>query len=409
MCCQHKVAKVDTGMNKNLILNVFLQNNSLNTLIGAVSTAFRCPVIVTDNAFHIVSSAAAGDYADKNYRLAISHSELPLSVCTAVTEGFENGTERITAVIDGRGIYVSCLKSSGADLGYIIYIYGKDACPDEGDCVFAESLIAKQFYIEKHTNGVSTDTAEEIMIDLLDGKFKSEEVFSIKTAGTFLAHFHPLKFALIDISGIASDDIHNNYIERELAGSFHASHPFFYDGRIMLFLHKDHDIGQLKAFTEKYGFRCVISDSISKLYSVGKAYKTVHNVLNYLTEKQSGSFLAESGDYALLMLLRTAAEHTDYSDRQIEALYKYDVDNGSELCLTLYTYFTCRHSLQETSNKLFTHRNTVQYRIHRIRDTFGIDTDNPDIFAPKFFALASALVRLGRDDLFIQHGITEQL
>jgi len=37
-------------------------------------------ILVTDDAFHIVSAFAAADFDDEGYRSAIAHSELPLPV-----------------------------------------------------------------------------------------------------------------------------------------------------------------------------------------------------------------------------------------------------------------------------------------------------------------------------------------
>ena len=77
------------------------------------------------------------------------------------------------------------------------------------------------------------------------------------------------------------------------------------------------------------------------------------------------------------------------------------IAHKAELCLTLYTYLTCGHSLLRTCDKLFTHRNTVQYRIRKIREEFGLDTEDPDRQLGFLLSLALALLRLGHEELFI--------
>ena len=109
-------------MNKTTVLNTFLQNNSLDMLLEAVSVQLGCPVIVTDNAFHIVSSFAAKGFEDEAYRKAVAHSELPLSACGEIAKGFEeSGGERILAETNGKSFSVNVLKSGCLALGYIIY------------------------------------------------------------------------------------------------------------------------------------------------------------------------------------------------------------------------------------------------------------------------------------------------
>ena len=162
-------------MNKNLLLKTFLQNNSLNVLVEAVGAAFDCPVLVTDNAFHIVSAATAADYADAEYRRALAHSELPLAVCTAITAGGAVG--ELPAADSSRRVLYAALQSGGVAMGYILYLPQADSVPAADDRLFAEELIAKQFFAERRAGSGIADTAQEILTELLCGKFADETSF----------------------------------------------------------------------------------------------------------------------------------------------------------------------------------------------------------------------------------------
>lgn len=371
-------------------------------LLEAVSGQFGCPIIVTDNAFHIVASFAPNGFDDSEYRKAVSHSELPLSACGAITKALTKSDNR--RVLNGsseRSYLAAELESGGVALGYIIYIlFGSDE-PQEGDCLFAESLIAKQFFTDRRT-GLAFDTAEEILIDLLDGKFKTEELFLSRASGTFLSQFSPERYALIELPQLQRSQ--NEHIGHSLEQSFHASHPLFYRGKMLLFLHEDHDIRLLRSLISEYELKAVLSGRLENLYSLKKSFPLAEAALCYLGEKQNEPFLANAADYSLLMLLRDTEKRFDLSDEKVKALYEYDKSKGTELCLTLYTYLTCRHSLLKTSEKLFTHRNTVQYRIRRIKDDFDLDADSAEDFFSLLVSLSLALLRLGNEELFIQKG-----
>ena len=45
----------------------------------------------------------------------------------------------------------------------------------------------------------------------------------------------------------------------------------------------------------------------------------------------------------------------------------------------LYYYLTCERNISLTADKLFLHRNSVIYRIHKIKEKLAMDLDNPDI------------------------------
>lgn len=386
-------------MDKDALLALFLQSNSLNALVEATGMTFGCPVLVVDNAFHIVSAYAAADFDDPDYHRAVRHSELPLALCAAIGERLQAAdATHITLDAAGRRCRVAALHCADVALGYILYLPETDVRPAERDCLFAEQLLAKQFYLERHA-GEHADTAEDILGELLDERFSSEEIFRLTAAGTYLAHFHPVRFALIDGDIPPGEAI--DRLRRELAGHFAASHPIVYDGCILTFLHEDHDLRPLYALSKTRRLRVMVSGRLDTLYALPRVYRTARAALHYRAAMGEGSFVAYSDDYALLMLLRDTAAHSAFGDDAIDALYRHDRDEGSALCLTLYTYLICRHSLSATGARLFTHRNTVQYRLRLIREEFAVDPDDPDRCFRHLLALALALLRLGQEALFL--------
>lgn len=49
-----------------------------------------------------------------------------------------------------------------------------------------------------------------------------------------------------------------------------------------------------------------------------------------------------------------------------------------ELLETLYMYFECGNSTELTAQKLYTHKNTIKYRLNRIQELTGMDLKKPD-------------------------------
>ena len=50
----------------------------------------------------------------------------------------------------------------------------------------------------------------------------------------------------------------------------------------------------------------------------------------------------------------------------------------AELMETISTYFECNESIKLTSEMLFIHKNTLKYRLERIRMITGLDVKNID-------------------------------
>lgn len=382
-------------MIKDELLNVFLTENTLSGLVKAISGAVGCPAVIVDDAFHIAASCAVSEYNDPAYRTAVSHSELSLDTCAAISA---HGAEKDFTVDAGNKKYrILRLENGDTVLGYMILISAEDMPCDAETLNFTAALVSKQLFFERRQ---SSGTAEEILAALFDGEFTDEEHFKISAAATYLSNFHPERFALIDLRDCTPAAA--AFLQTQLKNEFHASHPFIYKGKIVMFLHGDHSMPRLAELAEQNGIATVISGKLDGVFSAAALYPAVTATLDYLNEKGTGGLLAFADDYALLLILRTAVEKGTVFDVDVKKIAEYDKENSGELCLTLYTYLCCRHSLKDTCERLYTHRNTVLYRIRRIKEFFGIDTDNPELCIMYLLQAALELVKTGEDALFIR-------
>ena len=388
-------------MNKELLFDTFLQNNSLKSLTAFVSVNTNCPVIITDNAFHIVACAGEEMLSDEKLRLCVSHSELPLTICALIQQSLDKSIP-VSFNVTGHRCVAKELSSDGVGLGFILYFPLQSAQLKDGDLAFAEKLIAKQFFAELNSSGSPGDTAFQILTELLDGKYTDKQLFEKRAAGTFLAHFSPERFVLIrrDEKDFDSEKAPN--ITEIMQRRFSASHPFLYSGEIIAFIHKDHDIDDLCVFSKDYHLKTVISPVIDCIYDIKKGYALARSVMKYLTDKNEDFSVAYADDYTTLVRIMAENDRLSITHEGIRKLFLHDQSEKSELCLTLFTYLVCRRSVIDTANRLFTHRNTVLYRMRKIRDEFLDESCSPADFSDCFFSLCCALVRLGHDELFIR-------
>jgi purine catabolism regulator len=85
------------------------------------------------------------------------------------------------------------------------------------------------------------------------------------------------------------------------------------------------------------------------------------------------------GIYRLLFAARDLPELRSFHDDALNALIEYDRQHGAELLRTLGAFFAGRCGPKETAAILGVHRNTVLYRLDRIRDLTGFDLDDADV------------------------------
>lgn len=86
---------------------------------------------------------------------------------------------------------------------------------------------------------------------------------------------------------------------------------------------------------------------------------------------------ADLGVYRLLHAVRDAEELRDFYADTIGPLARYDRDRNAQLVRTLRAYFDCGGNLRKLATSLYTHYNTVVYRLRRIEEITGRDLSNP--------------------------------
>lgn len=85
------------------------------------------------------------------------------------------------------------------------------------------------------------------------------------------------------------------------------------------------------------------------------------------------------GIYRLIYAAESLPELRTFHDETLGALIAYDNVHGAELIKTLEAYFVANCSPKEAASLLHVHRNTVLYRLERIKEITGLDLDAADV------------------------------
>lgn len=120
------------------------------------------------------------------------------------------------------------------------------------------------------------------------------------------------------------------------------------------------------------------------LVGIGKSYEHLKDIQKSFQEASKCITLAEKlhryreilwydklGFYQLLMSFENQELLESYCQEILGVLITYDEENHTQLVETLKEYFLQNCNLQNTSEKMFTHRNTIKYRLQRIEQLTG--------------------------------------
>ena len=132
-----------------------------------------------------------------------------------------------------------------------------------------------------------------------------------------------------------------------------------------------------------------ISSDIKLVMGVGRAYEGICDLQKSFTEASRCVILSEKmnmsgrvfwyeemGIYNLFSELADKKVMQEFIDNTLGVIIEYDMNNNSKLLETLKAYLWNNNSLIHASEQLYTHRNTVKYRVQRISQLTGRDFDD---------------------------------
>lgn len=132
-----------------------------------------------------------------------------------------------------------------------------------------------------------------------------------------------------------------------------------------------------------------ISSDIKLVMGVGCAYEGIGDLQKSFTEASRCVILSEKmnmlgrvfwyeemGIYNLFSELADKRVMQEFIDSTLGVIIEYDRNNNSKLLETLKAYLWNNNSLIHASEQLYTHRNTVKYRVQRISQLTGRDFDD---------------------------------
>ena len=384
-------------MNLKDFLDDFMNNDDLALLVRDTYELFGCPVMVVDVAFHAISWHRPAGFDDRMFQGSIDRGSLTYETGSFLV-GSETGAQFVTLEDSPYQRRFSPLVTGGALVGYLILVDVHGALRDRDPQQFSqvESALDKQLSLESSRGSQTSSMDEAVLQSLLEGKFVDESLFRLQAEAAGLGRFAPKHLALVNLELYRSTNWSENALRGTLLDIFPRSRPLIHNGSVVFFLNSAPDMTLFHDICRQFSLRVVISAPIGTLFELPRVYAAACELMECLLPHMPHPFAVRAEAYHVLLMLRQLAPRGDLVLPQVRALAERDAREQSLYCLTLYTYLCCHHSLQETCAALYTHRNTILYRIHRMKEDFDIPLDEADQHLALLLSSAMMLMELGQ-------------
>ena len=390
------------------LLEQFFAQDDLGKLTVSTGELLGCPLLVLDDTFHVAAHYLPLGFSDALFETAVRRGEISyeagaiISENAMLTAGWADYVQLADSPYRRR---FAPLVSAGVRLGCLICVdtdgHLEKIPPQTWELV--EHILSKQMFVEASHQDKLFETAEDILMHLLDGGFSSAAHFQLQASGTYLADFHPRAFALIDLETYHSAYMEKRHLKEELEAQIPDSHPFLYKGDVFLFLHREGDGDIFSELAEEFQLKILISAPIDDLFTLPQLYRTAREALELMKDARfHGESVCSAQQLRTPLLLKNLEGRGDLVSPELRRLAVHDREKGTQYCETLYHYLTCCHSLIKTSNALYTHRNTVLYRIRRLQEDFLIPLEDPSLHADLLLGVSLILFESKGPDFFLR-------
>ena len=390
------------------LLEEFFSQDDLRQLALSTGELLGCPLLVLDDTFHIAAHYLPLGFSDALFETAVRRGEISyeagaiISENAMLTAGWADYVQLADSPYRRR---FAPLVSAGVRLGCLICVdtdgHLEKIPPQTWELV--EHILSKQMFVEASHQDKLFETAEDILMHLLDGGFSSAAHFQLQASGTYLADFHPRAFALIDLETYHSAYMGKRHLKEELEAQIPDSHPFLYKGDVFLFLHREGDGDIFSELAEEFQLKILISAPIDDLFTLPQLYRTAREALELMKDARfHGEAVCSAQQLRTPLLLKNLEGRGDLVSPELRRLAVHDREKGRQYCETLYHYLTCCHSLKKTSDALYTHRNTVLYRIRRLQEDFAIPLEEPSQHADLLLGVSLILFDTKGPDFFLR-------
>lgn len=133
-----------------------------------------------------------------------------------------------------------------------------------------------------------------------------------------------------------------------------------------------------KEIKVKMGIGKILKDIEDTKKSAWQAKGAVKVMIALDSEKTMMAY-ENLGIYRLFLNINDENELLELYHKNLDKLIEYDKSENNDFVNTLQVYIDNGGSITKTTENLYVHRNTVKYRINRIKEIMKIDLDDPKV------------------------------
>lgn len=369
------------------LISALLNGNHLAEVADSAAVLLRNPLAVFDTSYHLLAHSSSIQSDDIAWNETIKRGSWSHEFVASLHRQMENPQpgEQPAAIISDisplrRRITALCLE--GVQLGYLAVMEDASLFEDTAEEFYAlaASVLAKELSAERLSAPyIQGQTCETILSDLLNGNFSNRMLFRERIAGTDFEKLSRFCLLVMDLQHYTALGFLDETLKTAISRFFPSCWSVFIERFVVVLIGLEHSKAkapaELEAFLRANSIRAAKTGDFTDLFLLPGYYTQAARTLDLAAMVHETRPLVLCDKYKLIRLISSVPRKQleFYCTDVVMKIREYDRRNHTDYLKTLFHYLHTGRSVQQTAQRLFIHRNTVTYRIDRIKELFPID------------------------------------
>ncbi len=381
-------------LREELIQSV-ISGKNLNEVVEVASKYLNNPIVIINNSYNIIAHCNFIQVDDLTWNNAISRGYITLEFGATLNnwDDIKDKNRKYECLTVNkinklcRRFYKLIINSQLMGYMNITQVNGNFDDIDEECYHFVSQIFAKEIFINQKFITQNRHTKkEEILLELTHDIYVNRMHFIDRVQSSNLNIKSKYRVACSDLSNFLSYNADEDNFKDELLSFFSSGTIIIVKKILIILIDIEHPSyidfcaeKKLDKYLKSKKLTLGISDIFDDLYEFkryeSQAIKTYELKEFLLYNNYNQIFYEEVKIYDLLnQIPKTNLIY--FCNQKIYRIFEYDKANKTNYLNTLRIYLQTNCSIKMTSNYLYLHRNTINYRILRIKELFEISLDD---------------------------------
>lgn len=379
------------------LFELFLETNDLERLIEKAAQVLHNPLLICDTSYHFLGRSDVRAVQDKSWLAGVKRGGWSYELVSLINslDLDYTGKQHKTQILDSinadstsrRMIGTLCM--DGTHLGYYFILEENAPFADVPEQVYRQvaSVLAKSVSANRAVRLPGGGrSAESIMLDLLQNGFDSRSIFLERAGKSDIARPGNYRIFCITTKEEGADKAQARGLRSMIGHCLPLSWQVKFQGHTVVLANFSsgfhlgpNTLDDFAQFLAGQGLQAGCSDGFSDPYLLKRYFEQAHaaGYLGRVFEDRRQVLPYEDYKiYDLFLRVNDDDMFNRYATEVVRRIREYDQKNATDYLQTLYYYLGSGCSVQKAAQKLYVHRNTVAYRVAKMKELFAIAFDD---------------------------------